>query len=123
IIGMDANNSGTGNSRTDHDLSPAPPATAGDPVNGFSNANLRRTYAFGINVASTTDSDGSLAITFTSNEGGVYAVDYKERLDMKSWLELDDGIIGARGSTTWINDNELQLARRSGFYRVRDVSP
>ena len=63
----------------------------------------------------------SLDITFISIEGGVYAIDYKESLDQEAWSELDDAIIGEKGSTTWSNDNDLQFARRSGFYRVRDV--
>ena len=69
-----------------------------------------------------TDQLSSLEITFTSVAGGVYAVDYKESLDQESWSELDDAVIGETQSTTWSNDNGLQLARRSGFYRVRDVS-
>jgi hypothetical protein len=75
-------------------------------------------------VSSTGPADqlSSLEITFTSIEAGVYAVDYKESLDQESWSELDDGVIGEKGSTTWRDDNALQLARRSGFYRVRDAS-
>jgi hypothetical protein len=64
----------------------------------------------------------SLDITFTSVEGGVYAVDYKESLDRETWSEIEDGIIGEKGSTTWSDDNQLHLSRKSGFYRVRDVS-
>ena len=75
-------------------------------------------------VSSTGSADqlSSLEITFTSVAGGVYAIDYKESLDQESWSEIDDAVAGETQSTTWSNDNELQLARRSGFYRVRDVS-
>lgn len=51
IIALDANNSGSGASITDHDNTPTPPASVGDPVSGFSHPGiLTRTYAFEINV-------------------------------------------------------------------------
>ncbi len=75
-------------------------------------------------ISSTRQADklSSLAITFTSNEGASYAIDYKENLSQETWVELDDALIGEQGSTTWRDDNAPQLARRSGFYRVRDAS-
>ncbi len=50
IIALDANNSGSGNSSTDHDSGFTAPTGAGDIVDGFSNPGLGRTYAFEINV-------------------------------------------------------------------------
>lgn len=50
IIALDPINSGSGSSITDHDNSPTPPASVGDPVAGFSHAGISRTYAFEINV-------------------------------------------------------------------------
>ena len=49
IIALDADNSGSGSSVTNHDNTPSPPASVGDPVTGFSHT-LGRTYAFAINV-------------------------------------------------------------------------
>jgi hypothetical protein len=50
IIATDTDNSGSANSITDHDDTPTPPATAGDQVGGFSHPNLKKTYAFEINI-------------------------------------------------------------------------
>lgn len=59
IIALDANNSDPGNnSTTNHDNTPAPPASVGDPVSGFSHT-LARTYAFEINLGTNLISNGS----------------------------------------------------------------
>ena len=49
IIALDADNSGSGSSITNHDNTPSPPASVGDSVTGFSHT-LGRTYAFEVNV-------------------------------------------------------------------------
>ena len=53
ILALDDNNSGSGSSKTDHYGSGFPvPTVPGDMVNGFSNPDLGRTYAFEVNVSS-----------------------------------------------------------------------
>ncbi len=75
IIGLDADNSGSGNSNTDHDSAFTAPTGAGDLVTDFSNANLGRTYAFEVNVSPTTLPSGALigpgaATAGASGDGG-----------------------------------------------------
>jgi len=50
IIALDQNNVGTGSSTTDHDNSFVAPTGTGQTVSAFSHTNLRRTYAFEVNV-------------------------------------------------------------------------
>ena len=75
----------------------------------------------GISRVQSADDLTYLELTFTSTEGGVYAVDYKGSLEDEAWAELDDGVIGQKSSTTWKDNNAFQSSRKSGFYRVRDV--
>ena len=75
----------------------------------------------GISRVPLADDRTSLELTFTSTEGGVYAVDYKENLEDGTWAELDDGVIGQKTTTIWKDNNAVQSSRKSGFYRVRDV--
>ena len=63
----------------------------------------------------------SLAITFASNEGVAYAVDFKESLDQPFWEELDDNVIGASGTTIWEDTNPNRVGQVRGFYRVRNT--
>jgi len=51
IIALDANNSGSGGSATDHDSSFTAPTGIGQTVDAFSNPGLGRTYAFQVNVS------------------------------------------------------------------------
>ena len=51
IIALDADNSGSGTSSTDHDSAFTAPTLIGQTVTDFSNAGLGRTYAFAINAS------------------------------------------------------------------------
>ncbi len=66
IIAFDADNSGSGSSQTAHDNSFTGPTAAGQTVTGFSNANLGRTYAFGITVSDSA-SPNKATVTITVN--------------------------------------------------------
>jgi len=70
IIGLDANNSGSGSSQTDHDTSYTAPVGAGEPVAGISNPNLGRTYAFEVNISPTTVPTGALIGPGAATAGG-----------------------------------------------------
>ena len=65
----------------------------------------------------------SLAITFTSEVARVYAVDYKANLNQASWDEIANNVVGVETTTTWNSNAGAQLARSSGFYRIRAISP
>ena len=63
----------------------------------------------------------SLAITFASNDGVAYAIDFKADLDQPFWEELDDNVIGAKGTTTWEDTDASRVGQVRGFYRVRNT--
>ena len=102
IVALDQDNSGTGNSFTDHDNNFTAPTGPGQTVDGFSNANLQRTYAFVINIRipasvgitntaetgltttsatfnATLDAPGSVfdvTVYWGTNDGGIVASDW-----------------------------------------------
>ena len=63
----------------------------------------------------------SLAITFASNEGVAYAIDFKASLDQPFWEELDDNVIGTSGTTIWEDTDADRVGQVRGFYRVRNT--
>jgi hypothetical protein len=63
----------------------------------------------------------SLAITFASNEGVAYAIDFKASLDQPFWEELDDNVIGTSGTTIWEDTDASRVGQVRGFYRVRNT--
>ena len=63
----------------------------------------------------------SLAITFASNDGVAYAIDFKASLDQPFWEELDDNVIGAKGTTIWEDTDASRVGQVRGFYRVRNT--
>ena len=64
-----------------------------------------------------------MAITFASNEGVAYAIDFKENLDQPFWEELDDNVIGTSGTTIWEDTNPDRVGQVRGFCRVRNTEP
>ncbi len=62
IIALDSDNSGSGNSSTDHDSAFAAPTGSGQTVDGFSNPGLARTYAFDITITQVPEPSGSLLL-------------------------------------------------------------
>ena len=63
---------------------------------------------------------GSATIQFSSSPGEEYAIDASS--DLNSWEELDDGVIGMKDKTEFV-DNFLAPENKEGklFYRVRKL--
>ena len=75
----------------------------------------------GIVAQGAADELTSLAITFASNDGVAYAIDFKASLDQPFWEELDDNVIGSRETTTWEDTDASRVGQVRGFYRVRNT--
>ena len=96
IMSLDINNSGVGNSVTDHDSNYTAPTGPGQTVDGFSNPGLPRTYAFEINV-----SDGGT--TQIGPGADIFAVSTNHGIDnvlvaQSSGASNDNLEIGTEGS-------------------------
>ena len=50
-----------------------------------------------------------------SISGKAYAVDYS--IDLIEWNELDDGVIGKKDTTSFVDDGPIE--NRKVFYRIR----
>jgi hypothetical protein len=60
---------------------------------------------------------GEVTLSWTSRNGGIYAIDFSDNL--KDWIEFDDGIESAGDSTSFIDTMIDGVLLR--FYRVREV--
>jgi hypothetical protein len=103
IVGLDADNSGSGFSQTAHDSSFTAPTGAGQNVSGFSNPNLARTYAFDLQVTTTAPPE-----TPNPSAGGLIGV------GAGAMGGLDDGT----GGRTNVEQDFMTLA--AGTYNVTD---
>jgi hypothetical protein len=65
--------------------------------------------------------DGSLSVSWNSNPGNNYALDFS--FDLLTWLELNDEIVSDGESTTYQEQllEALPENKRSVFFRVREV--
>ena len=57
-------------------------------------------------------------ITWTSRPGVEYALEWTD--DFVTWREIDDGIVGADGSTTSADDEAIPGEARERYYRVKE---
>ena len=135
IIGTDTDNSGTGFSATDHDNDFVAPTAVGQTVDGFSHANLGRTYAFEINVVQGSQADPQITeiiylagenpaveFTFESLPNRTYTVEASTSMSAGGqpggWVELDDGFDSQGTETTYL-DSLMVVSGSRVFYRVR----
>ena len=72
---------------------------------------------FEINAISRDEETGSVTIEFNSSEGAVYGVEASS--DLLVWDELDDGVIGEKEVTIFIDDIMGPENKGVLFYRVR----
>ena len=72
---------------------------------------------FKINAISRDEETGSVTIEFNSSEGEVYGVEASS--DLLVWDELDDGVIGEKEVTIFIDDIMGPENKGVLFYRVR----
>ena len=61
---------------------------------------------------------GEVTLSWTSRNGGIYAIDFSDNL--KDWIEFDDGIESAGDSTSFTDTMIDGVLLR--FYRVREVA-
>jgi hypothetical protein len=131
IIGTDADNSGTGFSSTDHDNDFVAPTGVGETVDGFSHADLGRTYAFEINVVQGSQVDPlitsisyidgdtpSVEFIFNSIPGRIYKIEASTSLKAEEWVELDDGFEAEGDESTYVDFLSVVTGPRV-FYRVQ----
>ncbi len=135
IIGVDADNSGSGFSSTDHDNDFIAPTDVGQTVDGFSHAGLGRTYAFEINVVEGSQADPlitsiryidgdtpSVEFTFDSIPGRIYKIEASTALQPDGqpggWRELDDGFEAEDDESTYVDNLSVVTGPRV-FYRVQ----
>ena len=72
---------------------------------------------FEINAISREKETGSVTIEFNSSQGAVYGVEASS--DLLVWDELDDGVIGEKEVTIFIDDIMGPENKGVLFYRVR----
>ena len=72
---------------------------------------------FEINAINRDEETGSVTIEFNSSEGAVYGVEASS--DLLVWDELDDGVIGEKEVTIFIDDIMGPENKGVLFYRVR----
>ena len=72
---------------------------------------------FEINAINRDEETGSVTIEFNSSEGAVYGVEASS--DLLVWDELDDGVIGEKEVTIFIDDIMGPEIKGVLFYRVR----
>ena len=60
---------------------------------------------------------GTATVTWTSNPGIAYAIEYAD--DLEAWIELDDGIEGEAGTTSF-TDSSIPQGAAERYYRVRE---
>ena len=72
---------------------------------------------FEINAINRDEETGSVTIEFISSEGAVYGVEASS--DLLVWDELDDGVIGEKEVTIFIDDIMGPENKGVLFYRVR----
>ncbi len=86
---------------------------------GLTNRMAELTRPLAISSLTRDVAGDSVSLTFSSNTGRKYAVDYSE--DLNSWIELTDSLDATGVNTTFVDKVASKLPK--AFYRVRDVTP
>ena len=65
------------------------------------------------------DANG-VTLTWASRSSSEYSVEYVETLSDPNWIELDDGVEGQDGETSFEDDDAARTGRPGGWYRIRE---
>lgn len=68
-------------------------------------------------VGEVTKGDGTVGLTFDSEAGKAYVIEYSQTLE-GDWVEVQT-VNGQAGSTAFSDSDATRVDRPLGFYRVR----